>query len=223
MLSAVAVVQVTQRRPAGSLLLASPLLLALLLALAGVYPWRDRVAMFSVWPFFIFAPLGLQVLRYRFKSTMVRYATKTVAVLLAVPPLLIMLYAFGAAPVRFQPSEPVLREVKNSLKPGDEIYVYYKARHAMSYYGPKAGIDDWVSGNYYEKAAGYRKDIEKLKGEPRVWFFYTQWTGAEPFPDSIRVYLGNAGKELIEIKKPAGGSGQEISAAYLYDLSSGPD
>jgi len=105
------------------------------------------------------------------------------------------------------------------MKPDDIVYVYCKGQYAMERYGPKAGVNKWIAGQYYPDASGYLNDLRPLKGNSRVWFFYTQWTEPEPFPDSIRVYLETMGKQLKVISKPENEKGQDVAAAYLYDLS----
>jgi hypothetical protein len=133
--------------------------------------------------------------------------------------ILLIVVVVGQPPIIFQPAEPVLKELKKAMEPGDIIYVYTKGRYAMERYGPKVGLGHWMPGNYYPEASAYKKDLSELKGKKRVWFFYTQWTQEQPFPDSIRVYLESMGKQLKVISKPEGKGGQQVAAAYLYDLS----
>ena len=133
--------------------------------------------------------------------------------------ILLLVIVVGKPPIIFQPSEPVLRELKDAMEPGDVIYVYFKGEYAMDRYAPRVGINSWIPGHRYLVASEYMNDLQNLKGKPRVWFFYTQWTEPQPFPDSIRVYLDNMGQQLKVISKPEGKTGQDVSAAYLYDLS----
>jgi hypothetical protein len=60
------------------------------------------------------------------------------------------------------------------MQPGDILFVYYRARHAVKFYGPQEGITDYRVGNDYNDITGYLRDIDSLKGNKRVWFFYSQ-------------------------------------------------
>jgi hypothetical protein len=195
-----------------------PYLVAIGLAVLDYYPFGHRVAIYSIWPFLILIPLGFLAISNWLKKKFVKKTTQSLACTLALAVFLLVLIA-GNPPFIIQPSEPVLKEVRSAMKPDDIIYVYCKGSYAMERYGPRVGIINWISGQYYPEASGYQKDIQQLIGKPRVWFFYTQWTEQEPFPDSIRVYLQTIGKQLKVISKPEGGEGQDLAAAYLYDLS----
>jgi hypothetical protein len=59
------------------------------------------------------------------------------------------------------------------MQPGDILFVYYRARHAVKFYGPKEGITDYIVGNDYNDIKGYLRDIDSLRGNKKDWFFYT--------------------------------------------------
>jgi hypothetical protein len=114
----------------------------------------------------------------------------------------------------------VLRELKKQMQPGDILFVYHKARHALKFYGPKEGITNYQVAHSHDDIITYLREIDSLKGNKRVWFFYTQWTETQTFPDSIKQYMGKViGKEIGQIKDPYGGTEDFEAAAYLYDLS----
>jgi len=218
LLSVLGIYHLMQARVLESLVLLAPLLTGLGLAVAGVYPFRHRVALYAIWPLIIFGFLGLKMIRYRFSRVNLSYLTNGIALVLAIPLILIAL-TLGSPPYVNQPSEPVLSTLKNRMQSDDILYVYCKSTHALEFYGPKVGIDDWEQGRCYDEASSFKKEIVNLRDHDRVWFFYTQWTAAQPFPDSIRVYFEEIGTEIDHIPDPYGGRRIREATAYLYEIS----
>jgi hypothetical protein len=124
------------------------------------------------------------------------------------------------SPLQGQPAQPVLHELKTQLQPVDILFVYFKARHALNFYGAKESITDYRVGGNYNTIEKHLSQLDSLKGYKRVWFFFSQWTAKQPFPDSIKTYLGTViGKEIGKIPDPYGGVEDLEAAAHLYDLS----
>jgi hypothetical protein len=112
------------------------------------------------------------------------------------------------------PPRSVLTELAQRRRPADRIYVYTQGRHDMAYYGSRAGIEVWLQGEqHYDDPRGYLREVDVLRGEPRVWFFWVRLDGDEP--DLIRSYLDTIGREVERI--PA--EPQSTTGAVLYDLS----
>ena len=106
------------------------------------------------------------------------------------------------------------------MQPGDILYVYSNARLAVQFYGPKEGINDYSIGKNFNDITPVLREVDGLRGNKRVWFFYTHWTPKQRFPDSIKQYMGRViGKEVGHIPDPYGGSESYEATAYLYDLS----
>lgn len=106
------------------------------------------------------------------------------------------------------------------MLPGDILYVYFKSKYALRFYGPREGITDYVPGRGYPTVEPILRDIDSLRGNKRVWFFFTQWTPKQPYPDSIKKYMGSViGREIDAIPDPDGNQGESEAAAHLYDLS----
>ena len=123
-------------------------------------------------------------------------------------------------PYYAQPMQPVLKELKKQLQPGDIVYVYHKARFALKFYGLKEGITDYIIAKNDTTVVPILRDADKLIGNKRVWFVFTQWTERQPFPDSIKAYLEKViGKEIGKIPDPFGGVEDMEASAHLYDLS----
>jgi hypothetical protein len=137
-------------------------------------------------------------------------------------PIVIITFAIPSErpPFNAQSAQPLLKELKKQLQPGDRLYVYYRARHAMNFYGPEEGITDYIVGGDYKNIVPYLRELDLLKGSKRVWFFFTQWVPPKPYPDSMKTYLGKViGKEIGKIPDPDGNVEDMEVAAHLYDLS----
>ena len=98
--------------------------------------------------------------------------------------------------------------------------MYFKARHALNFYGAREGITQYKVGSNYDNIEQHLRQLDSLKGNKRVWFFFSQWTEKQPFPDSIKTYLGTViGKEVRKIPDPYDGGEDLEASAHLYDLS----
>ncbi|MDX1671689.1 MAG: glycosyltransferase family 39 protein [Balneolaceae bacterium] len=201
-----------------ALIVLAPFLTGLILAIAGVLPFRDRLALYAIWPLLLFGFVGIKMIQGWSSLAVLKYLTNGVALAMAVPLILILL-TIASPPYISQPSQPVLKKLKEQKKPGDILFVYCKSNLALNFYGSKVGITDWESSKCYDDAASFRKEIQQFDGEERVWFFYTQWNPEQPFPDSIRVYFEEMGKQIGHIPDPYGGRKMREATAYLYDLS----
>jgi hypothetical protein len=123
--------------------------------------------------------------------------------------------ALAPPPHRAEEARPVLEELRSRLRPGDAIYAYYAAELAMRFYGSDM---EWVQGTdrQHDSRVHFR-ELDRLRGRPRVWFFYTH--GYPCQPEAIRSYLEVIGIELERIEDPFRLRGQRAAEAYLYDLS----
>jgi len=204
-----------------ALLLFTPLLIALALAFMRQYPFANRVGFYAHFPIVISGIAGLQALVQWRPLLFRRYIIGPLAIALSLIPAIYMIFIPMLRPPEYaQPMQPILRELKKQLQPGDIIYVYHKARFAMKFYGPKEGITDYIVAKADTTVIPILRDADKLKGNKRVWFVFTQWTERQTFPDSIKAYLGTViGKEIGKIPDPYGGTEDLEAAAHLYDLS----
>lgn len=204
-----------------TLLLFSPLLVALFLATARILPFDNRVSIYATWPFIISGIAGIVALQNWLPLLFKPLVSTVISLFIALPIIILtIILPSEHPPFNGQSSQPVLRELKKQLQPGYILYVYFKSRHALHFYGPKEGITNYVTGNSYDSIAPFLRELDKFKGNKRVWFFFSQWTERQTFPDSIKAYLGNViGKEIGEIPDPDGNKEDMEAAAHLYDLS----
>ena len=221
LLSIPGIVFLAKKYKVATLLLFSPLLVALFLATAKILPFDNRVSIYATWPVIISGIAGISALQNWLPVLFRPVVSSTVSLFIALPIILITIVLPSEhPPFNGQSSQPVLKELKKQLLPGDILYVYFKARHAIHFYGPKEGITNYVTGNSYDSIVPFLREVDKLKGNKRVWFFFSQWTERQTFPDSIKAYLGNViGKEIGKIPDPDGNKEDLETAAHLYDLS----
>jgi hypothetical protein len=210
-----------KRSGVATLILFSPVIVALMLAILHVLPFNGRISIYASWPWIITGMAGVEALRIWAPKVFVP-AFATVLVLIVSLPVGLLMAATPELhpPYNGQSAQPVLRELKKQMQPGDILYVYFKSRYAIRFYGPKEGIHDYVAGRGYSTVEPILRDIDSLRGNKRVWFFFTQWTPKQPFPDSIKSYMGSViGKQIGYIPDPDGNTEDVEAAAHLYDLS----
>ncbi len=204
-----------------TLVLFAPLCTALLLSIFRVLPFDSRVAVYATWPLVFSGIAGIQALQQWIPQLFPETVAKAVSLSIALPILLITICnPSERPPFNAQPTQLVLHELKKQWQAGDLLFVYFKTRHALNFYGAKEGFTDYKVGGNYQTIEPHLRQLDSLKGNKRVWFIYSQWTEKQPFPDSIKYYLGNIiGKEIYTIPDPHGGEESSEAAAYLYDLS----
>jgi hypothetical protein len=203
------------------LILFTPLITALLLSIFRVLPFDSRVAVYATWPFVFSGIAGIQALQQWIPRLFPSAVTTALSLTIALPVLLITIFSkTERPPFNAQPTQLVLHELKKQWRPGDILFVYFKTRHALNFYGTKEGITEFRVGGNYNTIEPHLRQLDSLKGNKRVWFIYSQWTEKQTFPDSIKSYLSNViGKEIYKIPDPHGGKEDIEAAAYLYDLS----
>lgn len=208
------VASLKQRRLTAALLVA-PLAAAWAAALAHRLPFDQRLGLHSAWPALVLAAVGLCALPSPGGR---RWPARGMAVVMALPLVAIVLLA-ARPPYRpegkVRPRD-VLTELSRRQRPADRIYVYTQGRHDIAFYGRRAGLREWVQGGrHYDDPRGYLREVDALRGNPRVWFFWVRLDRDEPA--WIRKYLATIGRELERIPE----DDSEETGAVLYDLSDG--
>jgi len=201
-------------------LLMTPLIGALVAATIHLFPFRHRVGLHACWPILLLAMSSFGALRNLFPRAGRWLVPVALVVIVGLPSAAIL--AVGRPPYRgHQEMRPLLKEFAEHLEPGDAVYVFHGARHAMHFYGPALEIDpdDWTEGGiHYGDNRAYLREIDALRGKSRVWFVYTQMLRYKA-PRDIVAYLNRIGVQRELLVDPYGQKGQSESAAYLFDLS----
>ena len=201
--------------------LLSPTIIALLLSILRLLPFDGRVSIYATWPLIITGMAGVAALREWAPKIFLSGVSTAIALLVALPIGILIIAAPPLhPPYNGQSAQPVLKELKKQMQPEDILYVYFKSKYAIRFYGPREGITKYVPGRGYSTVEPILRDIDSLRGNKRVWFFFTQWTPRQPYPDSIKSYMGSViGKQIGYIPDPDGNKGEAEAAAHLYDLS----
>ncbi|QJW95786.1 glycosyltransferase family 39 protein [Frigoriglobus tundricola] len=114
-------------------------------------------------------------------------------------------------PTRHEELAPVLRTVRDEMRPGDHVFVYYGAVPAFTFYTRELPFpaDAVTLGEEHRgDPAAYRADLAKLHG--RVWVVVSHRHGDEEAV--MRATLDTRGACDREVKRPG-------AAAYLYRLT----
>ena len=196
-------------------LLLAPIAAGLLGAFIGLMPFRHRTGIYAGSAVLLFSMIGVEALR-TWMPRRIRWLATVVAVLVAGPLALIVLLA-ARPPYPTQESRPVLQALARRREPSDVMYVYCNGRHAIEFYGVRAGLSGWIQGGCHDDPIAYLRELDAYRGKPRLWFFFTQSHGQET--TLIRSYLRTIGRELAAIPDPTRSSGEQETASYLFDLS----
>lgn len=214
-LALVGAVALWSRHRLKGLLLAAPVLAALIGGLTLALPMRHRLAVYVGAPLLIMGMLGLQTLLER-RSRWVK-AVGVILAILAILPIPAITLGLARPPYRNQETRPVLTRLAEQRSAGDILYVYCYANAAADYYGPAAGVTEYVAGECHDSEDEL---IEELRALPdgRVWFFFTFWMPDVPWPDAAQSFLAERGREVERITDPYGIPGPGQTAAILYEL-----
>lgn len=197
----------------------APLIGALLGGMIHVLPFRNRTALAAGAPLVLCGLIAIQALFQR--RSRVAKAVGVLALVVAVLPLPAIVLGLSRPPYRSQETRPVLAELAERRTEEQRVYVYCKALAAADFYGRPAGLTDVIEGGCYDSAEELVAELRELPDGP-MWFFFTQWSAAQPFPDAAKAYFEERGTEIDRILDPYGSTGQNEAAAILYDLGAAP-
>jgi Dolichyl-phosphate-mannose-protein mannosyltransferase len=126
------------------------------------------------------------------------------------------------SPEKISEIKPIMEYVGKSKTQNDVIYIYYGSAPAFIYYAPFYHLDPtnaiFGSDSLKKKVAlnSFFDDVEKLKGNDRVWFIFSDIVDCGGCYGDKRIfftdYLDKFGTMLDSVRGTAAG-------AYLYDLS----
>lgn len=113
-------------------------------------------------------------------------------------------------PMRQEQLEPVLEQVRNEIRPGDRVYVYYSAVPAFLYYTRERQLPAGaivLGEEHRDDPALYRVELARQHG--RVWVIFSHPHNQEE--TTIRTTLDCRGPCEREVKRPG-------ASAWLYRL-----
>jgi hypothetical protein len=204
------------------LIVVAPFLLALAASALDKYPFSGRLLLFLLPLLFLLLAAGVEQL-----MTWLAKINKPGAWLISACLVAYLLYGpvkLAYADVKFPPMgediKPVMTYLGENYRSTDLIYIFYAADPAFEFYAPQYGLDhsnSIVGISSRQNPAQYFKDIDKLKGHPRVWFVFShiETLNNKNERDPILKYLDGIGVKKSEFIA-AGAS------VYLYDLEQAP-
>ena len=197
--------------------LLAPIAAAVLAAAARQLPIDTRVSLWLGPLLLLLSASGFAALSAGLPSRLRLAPALAVGGIALIP--VVVVTSFVRPPYRNQDMRPLLESVAAQAAPGDAIYVYYGARQAMRFYGPRAGLTRWTEGSCHRgDTRAYYRELDQFRGKQRVWFIWTHALPRYREPDAIRAYLETIGERVISVDddpEDLEGGAQ----AVLYDLS----
>ena len=199
------------KRPAAAPLLIGPVAVALAAAAAHRYPFSGR-AIFFLTPVALLAAADAVDSLVGGLSRLGVPRPASAGILAAA---LAVVTALHLPVYRHEETRTVLAGLAARRQPGDALYVFYGAERALRFYGPRVGIavsEATLGGCHRGEPREYLRELDRFRGNPRVWVVFAHASPGLAEQSTIRGYLGSIGRrsDLIEA---AGAS------ADLYDLS----
>lgn len=210
MMSVVGLVAIARERWSLAVGLVLPACLALLASGVHKYPFAGRLLLFLV-PFALLTVArGAWELVSALRQTQPTAAGLLLGFLVVAP--MVEAYQQFARPPRHEQITEVLDEVRSRAEPGDKVYLYYGGVPAFTFYTRDAAFPLPVTtgGEYRDRRTGYRDELRKLVGEPRVWVVFSHRHQTEE--SQLRAYAESLGECREEVRRPG-------AAAYRYDFS----
>ena len=200
------------------LLIGAPVALTLVAAALGKYPFSERLILFAT-PLFLLTVAGGVGWVWDSVGRSGR-SGRLIAALLAAA--LLLPSAGNAAKNLIQPPgreelRPVLQHVARHWQEGDELYLYYATAKVYDYYAPRVGlghVEPTVGVMSREDWFEYVRDLEDLRGKPRVWIVFMHPRKVDGVDEQklFLLTLNHMGGQLQRLELAD-------AAVYLYDLS----
>ncbi|MGH7481740.1 MAG: ArnT family glycosyltransferase [Longimicrobiales bacterium] len=205
-----------------AVLLAVPVIVAILAAAVRLLPLSGRVSLFIGPSLLIGCFAGFDRIRAWLPPHHGNLAIVAALGFATLPALALL--ALKPPPKILSGTRPVLQEVKAHWLPEDRLIVSRGewTLISMEYYGRRFGIEDWthldrLRGDYTaeEILRGYLRGIDAFRGVPRAWFYLEGTVACED--DAMLGYLSVIGTRLYSIDFPINRFNR--ISAHLYDLS----
>jgi hypothetical protein len=226
-----------RRLPRLGLFLLLILFLALFASFLTLYPFAGRMILFLVpivclllaegvayltgFTIWLFGKMSLR--DHGFGQTESRWKPVRSLVFLALAAALLfsplsLAYENFTAPKMREHIRPTMASLRENLRDGDAVYVYYWAEHAVRFYAPKYELDISafvIGADHHSQPELYRAELDALRGRGRVWFLFSHVYEEDGFNEReyILDYLNSIGELKREYREP----GTSVFL-YLYDL-----
>lgn len=201
-------------------ILLSPIFVVLFVSALHLYPFSGRVILFTVPFVLLFIGEGVAFLynntrNYSFVVGLLLLGLLFYGPLTTAASHTIKRTSYGMMPD--EDTRSVMKYIKDHKKQGDVLYLYHFSTIPFKYYSERYGLsnDEYIKGTYsiYDWSK-YLDDLEKLRGNERVWLMFSHTYEVERNSDETFYLnrLDHLGTQLDSFKSVG-------AAVYLYDLS----
>lgn len=208
----------SKKKGDATFMLALPAFVTLVASAFGKYPFSGRLLLFLQPIMYILLAEGIaqitEILR-RYHRLVSVAAISACVLFLFVRPVLTM-YDRLIAPPLGEDIKPVMEYLRENRSNSDQIYVYYAANPAFTYYAPFYGIndDEYVIGiKSREDPSEYIEDVKDYTSDQRVWFVFAH--NCETCPENEQPFI------IAYLDKIGHREGEYISegaAIYRYNF-----
>ncbi|MDB4910605.1 MAG: hypothetical protein JWO39_1428 [Gemmatimonadetes bacterium] len=209
---------VLRRRRDVALILLGPVAVTFAAAVVQQYPFRTRLVLFLLPTLLLTTAASIDWIVERV-SRASRPASAALALAAMIPPVFAVVVT--PPPYTVEPFKPVFAYVQAHRQSGDKIYVFSNSFQAMARYGAQYGFSSssYVNGVCDERSnTPFLVDVDRFRGEPRVWVIGSSVPDWAPSRRAIRKYLGTIGVRRDSMSVPSIAPLSPVSAE-LYDLS----
>ena len=189
----------------------APVAVTLAAAAAHAYPFSGRAILFLV-PVFVLAAAEAGALAAEGIARL-GAPRPAVAALIVLP--LLAAFARNLPVYEREEMRPLLTRLAARLEPDDSIYVYYGAARGFRFYAPRARLEGTrasIGGCHRGDTRAYLRELDALRGRPRVWVVVAHPTTRLREVPAIRSYLESIGSRREEILETG-------ASAELFDLA----
>lgn len=197
--------------------LTGPFLLAVVASSLGKYPFGGRLLLFALPLLAVLIAEGVERLRTVLLNVnrWLAWSVFALSVLHLMYGPVAVAYHNILSPPLGEHVKPVLSHLREHLRDGDLVYVYYGAVPAFEFYAPQFElVRDYEAGTYGRNdPATYLQQIDRMRGHPRVWFVFSH-NCADCIVNEERWIV-----EHLDRRGSMEGSFKSTGASlYLYDL-----
>jgi hypothetical protein len=203
------------------LLLTAPLGVTIGAAVAGQYPFSDRLILFLLPTVFIAIAATIDAV-----WQLTRPRSVVIASALAVAMLTPAVYPVAITPPAYlnEHMKPMLARLQADRRPGDGIYVYYGAAPVVAFYAHDFGLERreyFVGACHRGDSRQYLQEVDTFRGQSRVWVLITHSISTYREREDILGYLDAIGarRAAYVVASRAVGRQPLPAEAFLYDLS----
>jgi 4-amino-4-deoxy-L-arabinose transferase-like glycosyltransferase len=190
--------------------LIAPAFLALIASGLHKYPFAGRLLLFLVPLLLLGVARGAWAVMVALRSTLPVAGLIVSGMLLLAPA--VETYQQLRRPLRNEQLTLAMEDVRQQWQTGDKVYLYYGAIPAYTFYTrDHPFVPDVLMGTEYRaNRTGYRDELRKLAGEPRVWLIFSHRHQAEE--SLLQAYAEGLGECRQKISHPG-------ATVFLFDFS----